>query len=70
MRKLYTADIVERLGVTTETVNQWRVGSRQRDPLPCNFETLGAGHRVIFEETDLIQFLQKYRPDLLAIWQA
>ena len=68
MDKLYTADIVRRLGVTTETVNQWRTGSRQREPLPCTQEAWRSGHRVSFEETDVIQFLRKYRPDLLDVW--
>lgn len=67
-RDLSSAEIARRLGVTLMTLNDWRKGSMLRYPLPTRTEEWGRGHRVWIKESDLVRFLDLFRPDLLQVW--
>lgn len=60
------ADIVTRLGVSMVTVNKWRnpPPASLRYALPFRKE----GKQVYIEESELKEFLEEYRPDLLDKW--
>lgn len=64
-----TADIVQRLGVTTLAITKWRKGSGSRDPLPARVSQVKNHNEVLFRETELLEWLRVYRPDLKERWQ-
>lgn len=67
-RVLTMREISERMGVSMQSLHTWRRGSPLRDPLPAVSEIRGAGVAVTIRESDLIEYLERYRPDLLDRW--
>jgi hypothetical protein len=68
-QRLTIKEIVHRLGIAYDTFYGWRRGSSNRTPLRTYQERKGLGLVVHVEEDDLIEFLGRYRPDLLARWR-
>lgn len=61
-------DIHRRLDVSLKTIHEWRQPSRQREALPYRRIQRGAGSLVEIDETEFVDWLGKYRPDLLPRW--
>lgn len=53
------------LNLSSATVRTWRLGSSERDKLPIVSDRIEGRKRVFVYRNDLVDYLMKYRPDLL-----
>lgn len=67
-KELTMREISEKLLVSMQTLHTWRKGSPLRDPLTANRQERGAGFVVTICECNLLDYLEKYRPDLVHRW--
>ena len=66
---LKTRDVMKRLDVTHVTLLNFRKGSRRRRPLPVTRLRYGRAYRVTYYESDILEWLHAYRPDLVKRWE-
>jgi hypothetical protein len=57
------------LDVTAMSIFYWQKGSRLRQKLRVRKQVVGGATRISISEPVLVDWLGKYRPDLLRLWQ-
>lgn len=63
MATISLRQLAERLGVTAQTIYNWR--RSKVAPLPCVLEPSGQAHRVLLDEDKVNRWLKRHKPDLL-----